>query len=83
MIINKLGLYVRVVLKLVVMVFCYESCIMFNCNGQEVDVKSIMLVFMLVVSKGSEFKVQVFGKDVEDVLLDIELLINNCFDEVE
>lgn len=82
-IINKLGLHARAASKLVATASRYESDIILDRQGQQADAKSIMSVLMLAASQGTALSITVSGDDAEEALEQIELLINNRFDESE
>ncbi|MAR89864.1 MAG: phosphocarrier protein HPr [Pseudomonadales bacterium] len=82
-IINKLGLHARAASKLVTTASRFESRILINRNGQEADAKSIMSVLMLAASQGTELQVVVEGNDAEEAWDQLQILINNRFDEEE
>lgn len=80
---NKLGIHARAAMKLVKLASCYQSSISITNDGRQVNAKSILGVMALGVSKGMEIELEVAGEDEEIVLLEIEKLINNYFDESE
>ena len=80
---NKLGLHARAAAKLVSTASHFESEILLEKSGQQVNGKSIMGVMLLAASKGSKIKIIADGDD-EDAALDaLMLLINNRFEESE
>lgn len=82
-IINKLGLHARAAAKLVNVASKYAGLIEVEKDGQRVNGKSIMGVMMLAASQGSTIKLLADGEDATQSLDDMELLINNYFDEDE
>ncbi len=82
-IINKLGLHARAAAKLVNVASHFESSVLVEKSGTQVNGKSIMGVMMLAVSKGSTIIVTIDGDDEEAALAAIFELINNRFGESE
>ena len=82
-IINKLGLHARAAAKLVNIASKFSSLIEIEKDGQRVNGKSIMGVMMLAANQGSVIKLMADGEDAAQSLDDMELLINNRFDEDE
>ncbi len=82
-IINKLGLHARAAAKLVNVASHFESSVLVEKSGTQVNGKSIMGVMMLAVSKGSTIIVIVDGNDEEAALAAIFELINDRFGEAE
>ena len=82
-IINKLGLHARGAAKFVACTSSFSSKVQSGVDGQLVDGKSIMSVMMLAAGKGTVLDVEIEGKDEQEALTALELLINNRFDEDE
>lgn len=82
-IINKLGLHARAAAKLVNVASHFESSVLLEKSGSQVNGKSIMGVMMLAASKGSTVIISVDGEDEEAALTAISELINNRFGESE
>ena len=82
-IINKLGLHARAASKLVNCASQFESEVLINKQGNKVNAKSIMGVMMLAANKGSRITIHADGDDAELGIEQLELLINNRFDEDE
>lgn len=82
-VINKLGLHARAATRLVKKASGFESDILLNRDGQQVDAKSIMGIMMLAASQGTELEIVVDGSD-EIIALDaIEQLFYARFGEEE
>lgn len=80
-ILNKLGIHARPAAQFVKMANRYQSVIMVEKDGEEVDGKSIMGLMMLAAGHGSTIGVSVEGSD-EDAALDaIADLIARKFEE--
>jgi phosphocarrier protein HPr len=82
-IINKLGLHARAASKLVSCASQFESKVLIEKEGNQVNAKSIMGVMMLAASKGTELRLVVDGRDEIRCLEAISTLIVNRFDEAE
>jgi len=82
-VINKLGLHARAATRLVKKASGFESDILLNRDGRQVDAKSIMGIMMLAASQGTELEIVVDGSD-EIIALDaIEQLFYARFGEEE
>ena len=82
-IINKLGLHARAAAKLVGVTSHFESSVLLEKSGSQVNGKSIMGVMMLAASKDSNIIIAVDGDDEDAALTAICELINNRFEESE
>ena len=82
-IINKLGLHARAAAKFVTTASQFKCDINVSRNGNTVNGKSIMGMMMLAAAKGTEIDVKVDGKDAEQAIQQIEILINDFFGEGE
>jgi phosphocarrier protein len=80
-IINKLGLHARAAAKLVSCANNYESNVFLNRNGQRVNGKSIMGVMMLAANKGSMLQLEIDGRDEDQAMEALIVLINDKFGE--
>ncbi|MCG7874196.1 MAG: HPr family phosphocarrier protein [Candidatus Thiodiazotropha lotti] len=80
-IINKLGLHARAAAKLVSCANSYESDVFLKRNGQRVNGKSIMGVMMLAANKGSMLKLEIEGRDEDQAMEALIVLINDRFGE--
>ena len=80
-IINKLGLHARAAAKLVSCASSFDSDVYLHRNGQRVNGKSIMGVRMLAANKGSVLKLEIQGRDEQQAMDALILLINNRFGE--
>ncbi|MFT4885862.1 MAG: phosphocarrier protein [Pseudohongiellaceae bacterium] len=81
-IINNAGLHARAASKLVTLTSSFSSTIKI---GQEkmVDGKSILSLMMLAATKGTVLKLEIEGRDEEQAMKAIKILINERFDEAE
>lgn len=82
-IINKLGLHARAAAKLVGVTSHFESSVLLEKSGSQVNGKSIMGVMMLAAGKDSNIIIAVDGDDEDAALTAICELINNRFEESE
>lgn len=80
-IINKLGIHARPAAQFVRLASKYDSDIMVEKDGEEVDGKSIMGLMMLAVGYGSKIVVSATGPDENEALAAIEDLIERKFEE--
>ena len=80
-IINRLGLHARAAAKLVSLANKYQATIKISCNDKKANGKSIMAVMMLAASEGLEIDIVIEGDDETELLMAVEQLINNRFDE--
>ncbi len=78
---NRLGLHARPAAMFVKLAAKYESEILVEKDGEEVNGKSIMGLMMLAAGCGSKLKVTIQGSDAEKLMSEIERLIANKFDE--
>jgi len=82
-IINKLGLHARASSKLTQTASQFGSEIWIEKNGRRVNAKSIMGVMMLAAAKGSTVTLEAEGKDENEAIAALQLLINDYFGEGE
>ena len=82
-IINKLGLHARAAAKLVATASHFQSSIILEKAGNQVNGKSIMGVMMLAAGKGSNIILNIDGEDEDRALTAICELIENRFGEAE
>lgn len=82
-IINKLGMHARAAAKFVQLASSFKSGIDLERNNRRVNGKSIMGVMMLAASKGTRIVIHAEGSDAQDSIEQLEILINNRFDEDE
>lgn len=80
-IINKLGIHARPAAQFVRLASKFDSDIMVEKDGEEVDGKSIMGLMMLAVGYGSKILVTATGADENEALAAIEDLISRKFEE--
>ena len=82
-IINKLGLHARAAAKLVAVASHFESSVLLEKSGSQVNGKSIMGVMMLAAGKGSSVTLTVDGEDEDAAQRAICELIDDRFGEPE
>ncbi len=80
-IINKLGIHARPAAQFVKLTSKFESDVVVEHDGEEVDGKSILGLMMLAVGHGSKIVVTATGPDAEDAVKAIEDLIARKFEE--
>ena len=78
---NKLGLHARAAALLVKTANHFESDVIVEKDGIEVDGKSIMGILMLADSKGTRITLKIEGKDPTQALQSLGELIENKFGE--
>lgn len=82
-IINKLGLHARASSKLVSLANNFNSKIMILKDNKTANLKSIMGVMMLAVSKGNKVTLTADGDDATSAITALVGLINDKFGESE
>ncbi len=80
---NKLGLHARASAKLTQLASKFQSEVWIARNARRVNAKSIMGVMMLAAGKGSIVVLEADGPDEAQALAELQVLINNKFDEGE
>lgn len=80
-IINKLGIHARPAAQFVRLASKFDSDIVVEKDGEEVDGKSIMGLMMLAVGYGSKIVVIANGSDENEALAALEDLIQRKFEE--
>ncbi|MFD2255884.1 HPr family phosphocarrier protein [Luteolibacter algae] len=80
-ILNKLGIHARPAAQFVKMANRYQSDILVEKDGEEVDGKSIMGLMMLAAGHGSVIGVSAEGSDADAALAAIGDLIERKFEE--
>ncbi len=78
---NKLGLHARPCALLVKTASKFRSDLMIKKGNMEVNGKSIMGVMMLAAEQDSELELIANGVDEEYLIIEIENLFENRFDE--
>lgn len=82
-IINKLGLHARASSKLVSLANSFKSNLTITKDNKNANIKSIMGVMMLAVSKGSQVTLSADGEDEQLAITALVNLINDRFGEAE
>ncbi len=82
-IINKLGLHARASAKFVTTASQFDCEINVSRNDRTVNGKSIMGMMMLAAAKGTDIEITAEGKEAEQALNALEVLINDYFGEGE
>ncbi len=78
---NRLGLHARAAALMVKEASRFDSDVLIEKNGTEVDGKSIMGILMLAAPKGSTISVQICGEDEKEAFSALKELINDGFGE--
>jgi phosphocarrier protein HPr len=78
---NKLGIHARVAAKLVAASSRFKSRIFLECDGQEVNGKSLLGILTLACSRGGFITVKVEGSDAVEALAALECLFAEKFGE--
>lgn len=78
---NRLGLHARAAAKLVHLAGRFESDVILEKDGDQVDAKSILGLLQLGAAKGSSVKVRCEGADEGDALESVIDLIEDRFGE--
>ncbi len=80
-ILNKLGMHARPAAMFVRVANKFNSDLIVEKDGEEVNGKSIMGLMLLAAGCGSRLKLTAIGDDAANVLKDIEEIISRKFDE--
>ncbi len=80
-IVNELGMHARAATKFVQTANKFQSSVMVEKDGQNVNGKSIMGVLMLVAAKGTFITVRCEGADAPSALQAITTLVQDKFGE--
>jgi phosphocarrier protein HPr len=80
-ILNKLGMHARPAAMFVKITSKFQSDILVEKDGEEVNGKSIMGLMMLAAGCGSKLKVTAQGADAEKAVEEVEALILKKFNE--
>lgn len=78
---NQKGLHARAAAAFVKCVTAFESEVLVEKDGQEVDGCSILSLMMLAASKGTTIKVRASGEDAQAAIEAISALVNAKFGE--
>lgn len=78
---NELGMHARAATKFVQTANRYQSAVLIEKDGQQVNGKSIMGVLMLVAAKGSWITVRCEGQDAAEALIALATLVKDKFGE--
>lgn len=80
---NKLGLHARPAAMFVQIANKFKSDIFLSKDTQSVNGKSIMGILTLAAEHGSIIHIVIDGSDAENMMVEIELLFNSCFGELQ
>jgi len=80
-ILNKLGMHARPAAMFVRVANKFNSDLIVEKDGEEVNGKSIMGLMLLAAGCGSRLKLTAVGDDAANALKDIEEIISRKFDE--
>jgi phosphocarrier protein HPr len=78
---NSLGLHARAAGKIVELGKQYESQLILEKDGQEVDGSSILSILTLSCPKGTEMQARITGEDSEDFMETLSGLFEQRFGE--
>jgi len=78
---NKLGVHARPAAMFVKVANKFESDILVEKDGEQVNGKSIMGLMMLAAGQGSVLVITATGRDAETAVRELELLFQRKFDE--
>lgn len=81
LIINKLGLHTRAAAKFVAITNNFKSDIEITYKDKKASGRSIIGLMTLSASQGSEIEIIIDGEDEEQLMLAVEKLIINKFNE--
>lgn len=80
---NKLGLHARAAVKFVNLANRFVSTVKIEKDGNEIDGKSILGILTLAAIQGSEITLRISGKDENEALRALMMLVENKFREKE
>ncbi len=80
-VINKLGIHARPAALFVKVASKFDSSIIVEREGEQINGKSIMGLMMLAAGAGSQLKLIAEGRDAEDAVAELEKLFQRKFDE--
>lgn len=80
---NRFGLHARPAAEFVKLSAKFTSVITVEKDGLEVNGKSIMGVMMLAAECGSRLQIRAVGKDSEEAVTALALLVQSQFGELE
>ena len=78
---NQKGLHARAAAAFVKCVTTFNSDVVVEKDGQEVDGCSILSLMMLAASKGTVIKVSAEGEDAQEAIAAVSALVNAKFGE--
>jgi phosphocarrier protein HPr len=78
---NKLGVHARPAAMFVKVANKFESDILVEKDGEQVNGKSIMGLMMLAAGQGSKLIITATGRDAETAVRELEALFQRKFDE--
>jgi phosphocarrier protein HPr len=80
-IINSLGLHARAAAKIVELADRYESSLLLEKDGRQVDGSNILSILTLACPKGTEMEVKIVGEDSERFMAELDALFQGKFGE--
>ena len=80
-VINKLGIHARPAALFVKVASKFDSSILVEKEGEQINGKSIMGLMMLAAGAGSKLQLIAEGRDAEDAVAELEKLFLRKFDE--
>ena len=78
---NKLGVHARPAALFVKLANKFESDILVEKDGEQVNGKSIMGLMMLAAGQGAVLVITATGRDADAAVRELELLFQRKFDE--
>jgi phosphocarrier protein HPr len=78
---NSLGLHARAAAKIVELADRYESNLLLEKDGRQVDGSNILSILTLACPKGTEMQVRIVGEDSEQFMAELDALFQGKFGE--
>lgn len=78
---NSLGLHARAAAKIVELADRYESNLLLEKDGRQVDGSNILSILTLACPKGTEMEVRIVGEDSEQFMAELDALFQGKFGE--
>ena len=78
---NSLGLHARAAAKIVELADRYESNLLLEKDGRQVDGSNILSILTLACPKGTEMEVRIVGEDSEQFMVELDALFQGKFGE--
>lgn len=78
---NSLGLHARAAAKIVELADRYESSLLLEKDGRQVDGSNILSILTLASPKGAEMQVRITGEDAQQFMTELDALFQGRFGE--